>query len=161
MENKNINERRDFFKKVSSVVGFGLFATSFGAAITSCEQDQVFPAPDPETIDVDITQYPALANVGGISKVLLTYKSGITVTVIVKRVTEDTFKVWSSICTHNNWEVDLPSSEGGTFLCALHGATFSSSDGTVVNKPFDSVTNLKNYTIFAFDAANKILRINA
>ena len=159
MENKN--ERRDFFKKISSVVGFGLFATSFGAAVTSCEQDQVFPAPPPETINVDITQYPALANDGGLAKVLLTYKNGSTVTVIVKRINETTFKVFSSICTHNNWEIDLPESAGGVFHCSLHGATFSSEDGVTVNKPFDSVQNLKNYSIFEYDAANKILKINA
>lgn len=159
MENKN--ERRDFFKKVSSVVGFGLFATSFGAAVTSCEQDQVFPAPPPETIDVDITKYPALATNGGLAKVILTYKDGSTVTVIVKRVDETTFNVFSSICTHNNWEVDLPASSGGVFNCSLHGATFSSEDGTVVNKPFSSIDNLKKFSIFEYDAANKILKINA
>lgn len=159
MENKN--ERRDFFRKVTSVVGFGLFATSFGSVVTSCEQDQVFPAPDPETIDVDITQYPDLAVDGGLSKVVLTYKSGISVTVIVKRVSEGMFKVFSSICTHNNWEVDLPESPGGNFHCTLHDATFSSVDGTTLFKPFDSIVNLKNYSIFAYDAANKILKINA
>ena len=159
---KEINEnRRDFIRKAGTAIGFGMFAASFSSIIVGCEQDAINPAPPIQTIPVDISKYPKLAEIGGMEKVVLTYSTGDQITVIIKRTAQTVFMVFTSVCTHNTAVVDLPSNSSGDFVCPLHGATFSSTDGKVKNKPFSSVTDLKLKTVVGYDDTTKILQIKA
>jgi len=75
--------------------------------------------PGPVSLSVQVSSYPALANVGGIARV---DSGGVPVAAV--RTGADTFAAFSLICPHFGCTVGI---NGSSFLCPCHGARFTSS----------------------------------
>ncbi len=73
----------------------------------------------PVSSSIQVSSYPALANVGGIARV----DNGGTPIAAV-RTGADTFAAFSLICPHRGCTVGI---NGSSFRCPCHGATFASS----------------------------------
>lgn len=73
----------------------------------------------PVSFSVQISSYPALANVGGIARV----DNGGTPIAVV-RTGADAFAAFSLICPHRGCTVGI---NGSSFRCPCHGAMFASS----------------------------------
>ena len=156
----NSLERRDFIKKAVAVFSFGLFASSFGAVMNSCEKDEVVDPPEPETVEIDLNPYPVLANPGGFSMVKVTKKDGSKVDVIINRIDQTTFSVIDTICRHMGCTVTLPSSSANDIICLCHNVQFNLKSGEVTVKPIpDAVPNLTKYKVFEYVAASNVLKV--
>jgi Rieske Fe-S protein len=156
MNDKMSNNRRDFLKKVGAVATMGVFASSFAAIINSCEQDEVKPAPDPETVDIDVS---GISSAGAIAKFTATLKNGDKKNLAITRVDAVTFVVLDLHCPHQGCTVDIAAG-GQDFNCPCHDVKFNSLTGAVTVKPIaDSFPGLTKYKVFAFDAATNILKI--
>lgn len=157
---ENNNQRREFLKKTGTVFTFGVFASSFASIINSCEQDEVIPAPAPETVDVNLSPYTALAAPGGFALVKVTKKDGTKLDVIIKRIDTSTFVVLDTLCRHQGCTVTLPDSADKDIICYCHNVTFDMNSGAVKVKPIaDAVPALLSYKVFAYEAASNILKI--
>lgn len=157
---ENNNKRREFLKKTGTVFTFGVFASSFASIINSCEQDEVIPAPEPETVDVNLSPYPALATPGGFALVKVTKKDGTKLDVIIKRIDMTTFVVLDTLCRHQGCTVTLPDSADKDIICYCHNVTFDMNSGAVKDKPItDAVPALLIYKVFAYDATANVLKI--
>lgn len=104
----------------------------------------------PSTVNVTLTlsDYPALASVGGVAYVT----SGNNPLAVV-RTGSDTFDAVSRICPHAGGTVD---SNGGGFTCPVHGARFTDSGSWIGGQP---TTNLTSYTTL-YDAGAGTLTIS-
>lgn len=157
---ENNNKRREFLKKTGTVFTFGVFATSFASIMNSCEQDEVIPAPEPETVDVSLAPYPQLATPGNFSLVKVTKKDGTKMDVIIKRIDMSTFVVLETICRHMGCTVTLPDSADKDIICNCHNVTFDMNTGAVKVKPIaDAVPALVKFKVFAYDATANVLKI--
>ena len=137
MEKNYKNDRREFIKKAGAVFGIGVFGTSFATIINSCERDEVVKY-EPDTVDVDISQYPQLANIGGMAKVDVELDNGQIKTIVIRRDSETEFTVLDALCRHQNCIVNLPDSPDGKILCPCHQVTFNFDTGKVIdNKGFE------------------------
>ena len=86
------------------------------------------------TVDftVQLSAYPALANVGGIARI-----NGTSTPVAVVRTATDAFLAFSLICPHEGTTVGI---NGSGFLCPNHGARFDSNGNWVQSQ--QRTTNL-------------------
>lgn len=73
----------------------------------------------PVSLDIQVSNYPALTNVGGIAAV----SAGGTPIAVV-RTGVDTFSAFSLICPHRGCTVGI---SGSSFRCPCHGAQFASN----------------------------------
>ncbi len=97
---------------------------------------------------VDVTKFPALAQVGGVARV----DNGSGVPVGAVRTSATQFAAYSLVCTHQGTTVNL---SGTTWICPNHGARFSAT-GAVTLGP--ATAPLQALTA-AFDAATNQLTI--
>lgn len=136
--------RRDFLAtSAASAVAAALLAACGGpSGVTGVNTG-------PVSLSVQISGYPALANVGGIARV----DSGGTPVAAVRTGT-DTFAAFSLICPHFGCTVGI---NGSAFLCPCHGARFTSS-GTWSGG--QRTTNLTALTT-NYDTATGILTISS
>ncbi|MGH7582742.1 MAG: ubiquinol-cytochrome c reductase iron-sulfur subunit [Gemmatimonadales bacterium] len=107
-------DRREFLERTLAMLGAGALAACAAGAPT---------APGITAFSVQISDYPALAAVGGIAVVDTGSKSGEPVA--VSRTAADTFVALSLVCPHRGFTVEV--SPPG-FYCPGHGATFA-ADG--------------------------------
>lgn len=157
---KNNNKRREFLLNTGKVAGFGIFAGAFGSVINSCEQDELPPKPKPgDAYDLDLSLHPELLSPGN-HKVLTLDKVNGGEPVIIKHNADGTFLVMDAICRHQACNVELPSSSDGLMVCICHGATFSFTDGKVVDNKGFSVPDMVIY-LTEYDAGKKLLTITA
>jgi Rieske Fe-S protein len=103
----------------------------------------------PVSLTVQVSSYPALANVGGIVRI---DSAGTPVAVV--RTGADTFASFSLICPHFGCTVGI---NGGAFLCPCHGARFSSS-GTWTGG--QRTSNLRALTT-SYDSATGVVTVNS
>jgi len=98
---------------------------------------------------VRISDYPALATVGGIAKL-----NGTTTPVAVVKSSATQFRAFSMLCPHQGTAVGIVS---GGFLCPNHEARYSST-GAVLAPPSDggSTTALKEFAVVADLAAGTL-----
>ena len=91
---------------------------------------------------VKISDYPALAAVGGIAKL-----NGTATPVAVVRSSATQFRAFSMVCPHQQTTVGIVS---GGFLCPNHEARYSST-GAVLAPPSDggSTSALKEFAVVA------------
>jgi Rieske Fe-S protein len=94
-----------------------------GAAITG-----------PVSLSVQVSNYPALANVGGIAEV----DNGGTPVAAV-RTGASTFAAFSLICPHFGCTVGI---NGSAFLCPCHGAQFASTGRWIGGQQTTNLTSL-------------------
>ena len=109
---EGVSDRREFI------------ATSAASAVAAvlmcaCGASGATTVTGPVSLSVQVSNYPALANVGGVARV----DSGGTPVAAV-RTGAATFAAFSLICPHFGCTVEL---NGSPFLCPCHGARFSST----------------------------------
>lgn len=101
------------------------------------------------SLSVQISNYPALASVGGIARV---DSGGIPVAAV--RTGTNTFAAFSLICPHFGCTVGI---NGSSFLCPCHGAQFAST-GTWIGG--QRTTNLTSLTT-SYGATTGVLTITS
>ena len=84
---------------------------------------------------VNIANFPALANVGGIARV----DAGHGTPVAAVRATSTTFLAFSLICPHFGCTVGIAS---GSFACPCHGARFASDGHWIGGQPTGNLNPL-------------------
>lgn len=155
------SSRRFFLHKAAASIGLALTAPAVAALIAGCERDETTPTPPTgTTVKVDVVTIPELSTVGGIT---LTFVDGVNggSPVFISRVAQNTFVVFSSVCTHASCEVAPPATPGSNLVCPCHRAEYSSSDGSILRQPnTGSATNLPQFAS-TFDSTTGILTITA
>jgi Rieske Fe-S protein len=104
-------------------------------------------APQSVNLSINIADYPALSDVGGVAYV---NASGSSLAVV--RLDANTFDALSRVCPHQGGTVDT---NGDGFTCPVHGARF---DDTGVWVGGQRTTNLTSYQT-QFDSTTGILTI--
>ena len=121
-------------KEFLTAIGFGTAGVFVASCLGGCSKNTVPPAPTNVNTTIKLSDYPTLANVGG-----MIYLNGI----IVAKSVSGSYIAVSQYCTH----------EGGTvaynkttdkFQCPVHGATFSNT-GSNPTSPASSP--LTQYTV--------------
>lgn len=141
-------ERRDFLTA-------SLFTAVTAALTTACgfgngigEDGPTAPTTLSGALAVTLSQFPALANVGGIARV----DGGKGTPIAVARTGASTFVACSMICTHQGTTVNITANG---FLCPNHGAKFA-ADGTWIGG--QTTTNLVTFPV-TYDASAGTLSI--
>lgn len=151
------NNRRNFLKNAGVMLGFGLSLPVVSSLTSSCDKNEGPLINSNKELDINVADYPGLANIGGSAKVKDTnFNSGASVIVI--RKTDKEYVTYTSTCTHQGCEVDLPNNE--KMQCGCHGSIFSVNAGEVLGKPFDG-TDIKPLPMLqnSFDEVMGILTI--
>jgi len=162
MEKEN-KARRDFLKKAGVMLGAGLSVTSLSSLIVSCEKDEILPPPPPGTnIQIKLSDYPSLLNVGGMAKVSITKPSNMMF--IIKREGEKEFLIFEALCPHQGEElIPDPDKTGKKIFCPRHTVDFSAeknNKGIVISNPQGvRVDALKTDYSYEYDDISKTLKI--
>jgi Rieske Fe-S protein len=151
-----INNRREFLIKTGKYTLAGLSVISFGYLLNACEQNES-PIKTEGPQSFDLTEYEPLMQVGGVSYIFL---KDIPDPLIVIRKSEDSFLVYSSVCSHQGCNVDVPAPGSDIMVCPCHFAKYNVHDGSVAEKPNDG-TNIKGLKKFVskFDSNTNVLEV--
>ena len=103
--------RRDFL--ASSTVA------AVTAVLAACGGDGGVTGTSGGSVEVRLSDYPALATVGGIARL-----SGTSTPMAVVRADAGSYRAFSLVCPHEKATVGI---QGTGFKCPLHGATFNAS----------------------------------
>ena len=149
--------RRDFLTKSSLAVA------SAAALAAGCGDGQFGPTAQPVTrggVSLKVSTLPGLSTTGQLVKIPSNIRdaAGLPVLIAVKRTGATTFAAVSTVCTHQQCEVNIT---GGIFECPCHGSRFD-ADGSVTRQPIGtggSATNLPTYTT-KYDGATDTLTIS-
>lgn len=129
--------RRKFLKKAGTLLTAGLALPVLGNFVTSCDSNEGPLINSNNSLIISVADYPELAELGAFVKVRSNdFNNGRAV--IVVKVETSTYKTFSSVCTHQGCEVNLPVND--KFICDCHGSAFSVQDGSVLQKPFDGAS---------------------
>jgi Rieske Fe-S protein len=112
-----MSDRREFLTVSAASVLTVLLTNACGGSAAGDGGGGVITGP--VSYSILVSNYPALANVGGIARV----DNGGTPIAAV-RTGADTFSAFSLICPHRGCTVGI---NGSSFRCPCHGATFASS----------------------------------
>lgn len=131
--NKEIHEnqttRREFLRYVGSFFASGLIISATYPILTSCEKDESLPAPPPgSNITINLKDHPELNTFPSMKK--FTFQTPLNLSIIVKRIAEKNFIVFSGLCPHQGVDLELPKSADGNLLCPRHKAEFSTLEPT-------------------------------
>lgn len=141
-------KRREFLK-AALCVGAGL---CFPALLASCSSETK-PTEPGGTVELDLATVPELQQVGGaVKKTFAPHNGGRPVLII--RLGQSEFVVFSTVCTHQGCEVELP--QGGAIPCLCHGSRFAAADGHVLQGPASRA--LPRFAS-RYDAARNVLLI--
>ncbi|MBC8125004.1 MAG: Rieske 2Fe-2S domain-containing protein [Candidatus Kapabacteria bacterium] len=155
--------RRFFLHKAATSIGLALSAPAIVALISACERDEVTPKiPVGKTVEVDISTIPELSSAGSITLTFVDELNGGS-PVFISRVAQNSFVVFTSVCTHAGCEVGVPDPPvtSSNCICPCHGAEYSASTGSVVRQPSNGrATDLHRFST-AFNASSNILTITA
>jgi Rieske Fe-S protein len=110
-----VSDRREFLTVSAASVLMVLLTNACGGS----GGDGAVVVTGPVSYSIQVSSYPALANVGGIARV----DNGGTPIAAV-RTGADTFAAFSLICPHRGCTIGI---NGSSFRCPCHGATFASS----------------------------------
>lgn len=153
--------RRNFLRLSGGFFITGLAISPFIPIISSCERDESLPsAPPGSQVIIPLFQHPELMNIPSIAKIVI--QQPISIKLIVKRIANNNFIVFTNICPHQGEELDLPSSADGYIHCPKHQVDFSTTAepppaGRVVSNPLGvKVGNLPLF-IWEFDSKNNSL----
>lgn len=134
--------RREFLARSA------LFAAA-AAALAACGAvDSMSPTGLGSTVTLKVTDYPALANVGGIA---LVTTGGERLAIV--RTGASTYVALSRVCPHQGGIVNI---SGGGFQCPQHGAMFSATGQWMGGQP---TTNMHAYAT-SFDANTQVLTVS-
>jgi len=132
--------RRTFLAQSALLAAGALLAAACGSEIATAPTTV-----SPTTLRV--SDYPALATVGGIALVTI---SGSPFAVV--RTSATSFVALSRVCPHQG---NIVNQEGNAFLCPGHGARFS-ANGTWIGG--ERTSNLRSYAT-AYDAASGTITV--
>ena len=119
------------------------------AALAACGGGTGATSPNvPSNTTVTVSDYPALANVGGVAMINIGYAP-----VAIVRTGDSTFIALSRICPHQGGTIGLYQ---GDFVCPVHGATFNLSGQWIGGQP---TSNMHSYTT-SYDASTGVLTIS-
>jgi len=121
------------------------------AALSACglSSGGDFTAPSiPSNTSIAISNYPSLANIGGVAMVTIG-----SAPLAIVRTGASSFVALSRVCPHQGGIVQLQSSD---FVCPNHGATFNLSGQWIGGQ---RTSSLHSYTT-AYDAASGTLTIS-
>jgi len=135
-------------KEFLTAIGFGAAAVLVSNCVGACKKTAITPAPTGVNLTVKLSDYPDLANVGGMG----TLPNGILVALAVSG---SYIAVWPH-CTHQNGIVSYHTVPEG-FTCPVHGARFTDT-GANISGPAGSP--LTQYTV-ALNTAGTILTITS
>ena len=121
--------------------------TGIAIILAGCTAGDGPTAPASVNLTINVSDYPALANAGGVAYV---DASGNSLAVV--RLDANSFDALSRVCPHQGGTV---SSNGNGFTCPVHGARFSET-GTWVGG--QSTSNLTSYQT-QFDSSTGVLTI--
>jgi cytochrome b6-f complex iron-sulfur subunit len=121
--------------------------TGIAIVLAGCAGGDGPTAPASVNLTINISDYPVLANVGGVA-----YVSASGNSLAVVRIDANTFDTVSRVCPHQGGTVD---SNGNGFTCPVHGARFSET-GTWAGG--QATSNLTSYPT-QFDASTGVLTI--
>jgi cytochrome b6-f complex iron-sulfur subunit len=121
--------------------------TGVAILLAGCNMGNGPTAPASVNLTLNVSDYPALANAGGVAYV---DASGNPLAVV--RLDANNFDALSRVCPHQGGTVN---SNGSGFTCPVHGAQFSET-GTWVGG--QSTSNLTTYQT-QFDASTGVLTI--
>ncbi|HZE08664.1 MAG TPA: Rieske 2Fe-2S domain-containing protein [Gemmatimonadaceae bacterium] len=136
--------RREFLTASAAGAVTALLVAACGGA-----GDSTAPITGPVSLNVQVSNYPALANVGGIARV----DNGGTPVAAV-RTSDTTFAAFSLICPHFGCTVGI---NGSSFLCPCHGARFASTGTWIGGQRTTNLTAL----VTSYDATSGVLTITA
>lgn len=102
----------------------------------------------PANTTIDVGNYPALANVGGVALVTIASSP-----VAIVRTSSTNFLALSRVCPHQGGLITL---SGNDFVCTRHGATFNLNGGWIGGQ---RTSNMYQYTT-SYDAASGTLTIS-
>jgi cytochrome b6-f complex iron-sulfur subunit len=146
--------RREFLQQALVLLGAGMCAPALAAWLQSCSSETKQPTEPGGTVELDLSTVPELQQVGGAVKRTFEQHNG-GEPVLIIRLAEQQFVVFSTICTHAGCKVGLPQS--GRIPCPCHGAQFATSDGRVLQGPASAP--LKRFAC-EYDPARNVLKIS-
>lgn len=124
-------QRREFLQKASLLLGAGLCLPAVLQLLQGCSSETK-PTEPGGSVELDLSTVPELQQPGGaVKRTFGTHNGGRPVLII--RLDESTFVVFSTTCTHQGCEVELP--QGDFIPCTCHGARFARTDGRVLQGP--------------------------
>jgi len=124
--------RRKFLKKAGLLLGAGFTLPVLGNMVTSCDSNEGPLINSKNSLIISVADYPELTEIGGSVKVRSNdFNYGRHVIVI--KIETLTYKTFTSKCTHQGCEVNLP--VNGEIFCECHGSVFSDIDGSILQKP--------------------------
>ena len=135
-------DRRDFVTRAAAAIAAVALAACAGAGT-----DASTGPGSVSSTTINVANYPALANVGG---VVTTSVSGVPLAVV--RTGDTSFAAFSRICPHQGGTIQVTSSG---FQCPVHGATFNRSGQWIGGQ---RTTNMRQYPT-TYDAATETLTI--
>jgi Rieske Fe-S protein len=138
--------RREFITAAAASAVAALLVTACGG---SASDSTGVVNTGPVSLSVQVSSYPALANVGGIARV----DSGGSPVAAV-RTGASTFAAFSLICPHFGCTVGI---NGSAFLCPCHGARFASSGAWTGGQRTSNLTSLGT----SYDATTDVLTISS
>ncbi len=150
--------RRAFLDVSLRSAGIGLCGLALTAIVSSCESDDRIVAPSPSTgdkVDVDVTTIPELNTVGGAVRKAFVPNNN-SQPVIIIRTGEETFAVFSAVCTHQGTLINVPTNGSDRMICPRHEEEFLVSTGEPQTDT--APTPLQRYTT-AYNPTTHILRI--
>lgn len=134
-------DRRDFLEQ-STRLG------ALAVLVAACT-DQGSPTGLNQDVVVDLADYPALADPGGVARL-----NGVRPPVALVNMGSDEYAAFSLVCPHQGSTVQWT---GAAFYCPNHGARFNSDGQWVGGQP---TSNLKEYAT-QYDATAGTVRIVA
>jgi Rieske Fe-S protein len=135
--------RREFIAASAASAVAAFLVTACGASGTTGVNT------GPVSLSVQVSSYPALANVGGIAEV---DRGGTPVAAV--RTGANSFAAFSLICPHNGCTVGIT---GSSFYCPCHGARFASSGAWTGGQPTSNLASLAT----SYDATAGVLTITS
>ena len=139
--------RREFITAAAASAVAALLVTACGGGSASDSTGVVDTGP--VSLSVQVSNYAALANVGGIARV----DSGGSPVAAV-RTGASTFAAFSLICPHFGCTVGI---NGSAFLCPCHGARFASSGAWTGGQRTSNLTPLGT----SYDDVSGVLTITS
>lgn len=119
------------------------------AALAACGASTDSTAPSiPASSQIQIANYPALANVGGVALVSVG-----SAPLAIVRTSTTSFIALSRVCPHQGGIVN---ESGSRFVCPVHGATFDLNGNWIGGQP---TSNMRQYAT-TYDAASNTLTIS-
>ncbi len=141
-------ERREFLRvSLGAVIGLPVVAS----VLSSCETD--VNKVRGQVVEVDISPYPMLNNVGGMAFVQVDNYS-----FILRRASQTTIVAFSAVCPHQGCLIGDQMGElhHHKIRCMCHGAEFNPQTGAVTQGP--ATTGLTQYQT-EFDPQSKTVKI--